>query len=239
MGFKLSKETSQLVAEFVGTFLFVLTIPLSTEGIGSLAPLPIGFMLMAMVFTFGYISGGHFNPAITFATVITRHTTLPKFAKYTVTQVMGAIFASLYGTSIVGLDFPAPDTNNDIVKIWQALCAELIYSFALATIVLHVAYSRQRHNNFYGFAIGMCVLAAAFAVGGFTGGAFNPAVATGTQLVRCMTGNCTPLIHVWIYWLAPLGGAFLGAFIFNFLDTSDAQSSVTVTPPVSTTEASA
>ena len=108
-----------------------------------------------------------------------------------------------------------------MVKIWQALCAELVYTFALANVVLHVAYSRQRSNDFYGFAIGMVVLAAAFSVGGFTGGAFNPAVATGIQLVRCFTGDCKPLVHVWLYWVAPLGGAFLGGLLYNILDTVD------------------
>lgn len=219
----LGKEASQLVAEFVGTFLFVLTIPLSTIGVGALAPIPIGFMLMAMVFTYGYISGGHFNPAVTFATFITGHTSLLKFIKYTVAQVVGAICAALYGMTIVGVDFPTPETDSSLVDIWQALCAELVYTFALANVVLHVAYSRQRENDYYGFAIGMTVLAAAFSVGGFTGGAFNPAVATGTQLVRCISGDCKPLIHIWLYWAAPLGGAFLGGFLYNILDTADRQ----------------
>lgn len=215
-----SPETTAVVAEFVGTFLFVLTITLSTIGIGSLAPLAIGFMLMAMVFTFGYQSGGHFNPAITFATVITRHTTTRKFIKYLIAQVVASILATLYSSAIVGLDIPVPTTDTDIVSVWQSLLSELVYTFALACVVLHVAYSRQRTNSFYGFAIGMTVMAAGFSVGGFTGGAFNPAVATGIQLVACFGGNCAPLIFVWMYWLAPLGGAFLGGFAYNLLDTN-------------------
>eukprot|EP00331_Platyophrya_macrostoma_P012211 CAMPEP_0176420628 /NCGR_PEP_ID=MMETSP0127-20121128/8714_1 /TAXON_ID=938130 /ORGANISM="Platyophrya macrostoma, Strain WH" /LENGTH=242 /DNA_ID=CAMNT_0017801249 /DNA_START=42 /DNA_END=770 /DNA_ORIENTATION=+ len=221
-----SKQTSELVGEFVGTFLFVLTITMATIGIGTLAPLAIGFMLMAMVFTFGYLSGGHFNPAITFATVITRHTPIPKFVRYTVVQVLAAIFSTLYGSAMVGLSIPVPTTNTNIVSIWQSLLSEGVYTFALSCVVLHVAYSRQRTNSFYGFAIGMCVMAAAFSVGGFTGGAFNPAVATGIQLVACIGGNCSPLIFVWMYWLAPLGGAFLAGFIYNMLDTADRKAAV-------------
>lgn len=216
-----SQQTSEVVGEFVGTFLFVLTITMTTIGIGSLAPLAIGFMLMAMVFTFGYISGGHFNPAITFATVITGHTTVAKFVRYTIAQVLAAIFSTLYGSAMVGLDIPVPTTNTSLVSIWQSLLSELIYTFALACVVLHVAYSRQRTNSFYGFAVGMTIVAAGFAVGGFTGGAFNPAVATGIQIVACIGGNCSPLIFVWMYWLAPLGGAFIGGLIYNFLDTAD------------------
>lgn len=216
-----SQKVSELVAEFMGTFLFVLTIPLASIGMGSLAPIPIGFMLMAMVFSFGYISGGHFNPAVTFATVLSKNTDVPKFIRYMIVQVSAAIFATLYGTAIVGLNFPAPTTDVSIVKMWQALLAELVYSFALCSVVLHVAYSRQRANDFYGFAIGMTVLSAAFAVGGFTGGAFNPAVATGIQLIRCFTGDCIPLAGIWLYWLAPGGGAFLAGLLYNLLDTAD------------------
>lgn len=216
-----SHSTSELVGEFVGTFLFVLTITLATIGIGSLAPLAIGFMLMAMVFTFGYITGGHFNPAITWATVVTRHTTMSKFIRYAVVQVLASIFATLYGTAMVGLDIPAPTTDTSLISIWQGLLYEGVYSFALACVVLHVGYSRQRTNSFYGFAIGMTVMSAGFAVGGFTGGAFNPAVATGIQLVACIGGNCAPLIFTWIYWVAPMAGAFLGGFVYNLLDTGD------------------
>lgn len=220
---KLSPHATTLVAEFVGTFLFVLTIPLASIGVGSLAPIPIGFMLMAMVFSFGYISGGHFNPAVTFATFVVGQTPFRKLLEYTIVQVLAAVCATLYGVIIVGLDVPAPTTNNNLIKIWQAFCAELVYTFALANVVLHVACSRQKGNDFYGFAIGMTVLSAAFSVGGFTGGAFNPAVATGTQLVRCVTmQDCIPLAYIWLYWFAPLGGAFLGGMLFNLLDTYEA-----------------
>jgi glycerol uptake facilitator-like aquaporin len=213
-----SPSESEVIAEFLGTFLFVLTIPLSELGIGSLAPIPIGFMLMAMVFTFGYISGGHFNPAVTFATVLTGHTSTPKFIRYTIAQVTASIAAALYGSIIVGVNFPVP-TVNSLTTVWQGLLSEWVYTFALASVVLHVAYSRQRSNDFYGFAIGMCVLSAAFSVGGVTGGSFNPAVATGTQLVGCIMNNCGPLAFVWMYWIAPMAGAFAAAFFYNILDT--------------------
>ncbi|CUI15569.1 aquaporin 9, putative [Bodo saltans] len=227
-----SHETSELVAEFVGTFLFVLTITLATIGIGSLAPLAIGFMLMAMVFTFGYISGGHFNPAITFATFITRHTPLRKLIRYVIVQVLAGIMSTLYASAIVGLDVPVPTTDTNIVAVWQSLLSELVYTFALACVVLHVAYSRQRTNSFYGFAIGMTLMAAAFSVGGFTGGAFNPAVATGIQLVACFGGNCSPLIFTWMYWVAPMGGAFLGGFAYNLLDTNSRETETAAVPAI-------
>lgn len=218
----ISKSKSELLGEFFGTFLFVLTIPLASTGIGAMAPIPIGFMLMAMVFSFGGISGGHFNPAVTFAVWVTGGVTKKKLFKYIATQVFAGVCATGYCMTIVGTSFSAPTTNNNLLKIWQAFCAELVYTFALATVVLHVACSRQASNDFYGFSIGMTVLAAAFSVGGFTGGAFNPAVATGIQLVACFHGDCVPLSNIWLYWLAPMSGAFIGGLFFNILDVRNA-----------------
>lgn len=217
----LSEFLSQLVAEFVGTFLFVLTIPLASLGVGTLAPIGIGFMLASMCFTFGYISGAHFNPAISFAVFINRKMSLRRTIFYMLAQLAGSFCASLYGSAIVGLDIPAPETNTSLINIWQALLCEMVYTFALASVVLHVCFSRQRTNDFYGFAIGMTLTSAGFAVGGFTGGAFNPAVATGMQLVACIGKNCTPLRSFWVYWLAPIGGAFIASLVYQVLDTHE------------------
>lgn len=216
-----SPLVSQIIAEFIGTFLFVLTIPLATLGVGSLAPLPIGFMLAAMSFSFGYISGAHFNPAITLAVFMNGKIALPKLILYTLSQIGAAFLASLYGVALVGLKIPVPSTDVGLAAVWRTILCETVYTFALASVVLHVNYSRQRNPAFYGFAIGMTVLSALFAVGGFTGGAFNPAVATGTQLVGCIGGNCAPLALFWLYWVAPMGGSFLASVVYQILDTHD------------------
>lgn len=216
-----SEFFSQLVAEFIGTFLFVLTITLASIGVGTLAPIAIGFMLAAMCFTFGYISGAHFNPAISFAVFINRKMTLRRTLLYMFVQLAGSFCASLYASVIVGLDIPAPETNADLLNVWQALLCEMVYTFALTSVVLHVCFSRQRTNDFYGFAIGMTLTAAGFSVGGFTGGAFNPAVATGMQLVACIGGKCRPLIFFWVYWIAPIGGAFIATIVYQLLDTHE------------------
>ena len=62
----------QLTVEFIGTFILVLTVGLSTstKGAGDLAPLAIGSALMVMVFAGGHISGAHYNPAVSFAALL-------------------------------------------------------------------------------------------------------------------------------------------------------------------------
>jgi glycerol uptake facilitator-like aquaporin len=214
--------------EAVGTFIFTLTFALvginnphpDAHPEANITALPIGFMLMALVFAFGYISGGHFNPAVTLAVMFTAMEGRVKMLGYIVCQCGAALGAGMVAMIIEGTGLIVPHVkNNDGEYIRRGVFAELIFTFALATTVLHVAYSRQKHNFFYGFSIGMVVVAGACSVGGVSGGAFNPAVATGLQVAACLSGNCTPLIHFWIYWIAPVIGALAAAFAFALIDS--------------------
>lgn len=206
---------SSIIVEFVGTFLFVLTIPLASISNAEVAPLAIGFMLMSMVFTFGYISGGHFNPAVSFAVFLsTKEFTKDKLVVYILAQIGGACCSALYCVMIHGPEFPTPNPGLDGLAIFRAFLAESVYTFVLASVVLHVACSKQKDNNFYGFAIGFAVLVAALCVGGVSGGAFNPAVATGLIVVRCLTAYCLPLANLWLYWTSEILGAFVASIFF-------------------------
>lgn len=211
------------LAEGLGTFFFVLTIALVVINNPSIKgrpetnidAIPIGFMLMSMVFTFGYISGGHFNPAVTFAVMLARKMSILRGLMYIVIQCGSSLGAGIVAMVITGSnDIIVPDVQNDATYIRKGIFAELVYTFALATVVLNVAYSQQKKNFFYGFAIGMTVMAGAAAVGGVSGGAFNPAVATGLQVAVCLTGRCEPLLHFWLYWASPAVGALLAAALF-------------------------
>jgi glycerol uptake facilitator-like aquaporin len=217
-------------AEACGTFLFVLTIALVglndpvMEGHPetNMQPIPIGFMLMCMVFTFGYISGGHFNPSVTFAVWLVKRDERVRTVGYIVCQCGAAFGAGIVAMIIEGnTNLIAPSiSTNSAAYIRRGIFAELVYSFALALVVLNVAYSRQRANFFYGFSIGFVIVAGISAVGSVSGGAFNPAVATGLQAAKCFTGNCGDILFVWVYWLAPMIGAGLAALLFINMESA-------------------
>ena len=99
----------------------------------------------------------------------------------------------------------------------KALLAEFLCTFALAYVVLNVATAKANAgNSFYGLAIGFTVAASAFAVGGISGGAFNPAVAIGASAMG--------LIHlpsIWIHIVADLAGGLLAGLTFVFLNPDD------------------
>jgi aquaporin Z len=99
----------------------------------------------------------------------------------------------------------------------QMAFAEFLFTFALAYVVLNVATAKANAgNSFYGLAIGFTVMVGAFAVGPISGGAFNPAVATG-----CFSLGLIPTGHYVAYIAAELSAGALSAFVFKVLNPED------------------
>jgi aquaporin Z len=213
------------VTEFIGTFFLVLTIGLVIKGGKTdepflLAPLAIGASLMVMVYMGGHVSGGHYNPAVTTAVFLRGKLPASHVLSYFAAQIVGAIVASLAVYGILGKTFapaPAPEVN-----VLRALLVEILYTFALALVVLNAATAvKTAGNSFYGLAIGFTVVVGAIAGGGVSGGAFNPAVGTGPILVDAMLGGGT-WKHIWLYWVGPIVGGALAAVVFKFQNDESA-----------------
>ncbi len=99
----------------------------------------------------------------------------------------------------------------------RQLVAEFLGTFALVFVVLNVATSRGTHgNSYFGLAIGSTVLVMAYAVGGISGGAFNPAVAIGITAMGLSAPSA-----LWILLLADLAGGAVAALLYNALDLGD------------------
>lgn len=196
------------LVEFIGTFFLVFVIAITGN------PLAIGAMLMGMIFMGGHISGAHYNPAISLAMVIRKRLGIKDAAMYMLFQLLGAFSAAvafhfMYGKTYV----PVPDHTINILK---PLFIEIIFTFALALVILHVAtHSNMAGNSFYGLAIGFTVIGAAYAGGSISGGAFNPAVGTGPILADAIFGNGKSLHNLWLYLVGPFAGAVIAAFFFR------------------------
>ena len=210
---------NKYVVEFIGTFFLVFTIGnvVIEPGAGDLAPLAIGAVLMVMIFAGGHISGAHYNPAVTLAVFLRGKCDKKDVVPYIVFQCAGAACAA------AALFIKTDGMNNtpiDLSKtLPQALLAELLFTFALAYVVLNVATAKGTSgNSFYGLAIGFTVMAGAFAVGGVSGGVFNPAVAIGISIM-----GFSPWANIWVYLLANLIGGALAAFVFKYVNGPDAE----------------
>ena len=206
----------KLLTEFIGTFFLVLTIGLTVTAGSQFAPLAIGTSLMIMVYMGGHISGGHYNPAVSLAALMRGALPSGDFLPYVVSQVAGATVAALVVNIITGQTFaPAPAATASTLG---ALLVELLYTFALALVVLNVATSKKTEgNSYYGLAIGMTVMAAAFAGGGISGGAFNPAVGLGPTIINATMGGGS-WASLWLYLVGPFLGGALAAIVFKIQD---------------------
>ena len=203
--------------ELIGTFFLVFTIGMSVRGDAALPPVAIGGILMVMIFAGGHVSGGHFNPAVSLAAFL--RGVLPKadLVPYWIAQVIGALLAGLVVLAIHG----KPDLGAASFALAPSLTVEFLATFALAWTVLNVATAKTTANNsFYGLAIGGTVMAMAFAVGGISGGAFNPAVGFALPLMGLVEPG-----QSLVYLVADLVGGAAAALAFNALVRSSEPSS--------------
>jgi aquaporin Z len=204
------------ITEFVGTFGLVLTIGCVVLGKSSLAPLAIGGVLAALVFAGGHISGAHYNPAVTLAVFLRGRVPGVDVLPYFGAQIVGGLLGGLAARVIVNPASVEPKSFSG-QAIAVALFAEFLFTFFLAFVVLNVATSQDHANNsFYGLAIGLILFAGAAAVGGFSGAAFNPAVAIAASAIGILSWSA-----IWIFLVANFAGGAIAALVFRLLNPED------------------
>jgi aquaporin Z len=205
------------LVEFIGAFFLVFTVGMTViaPGAGDLAPIAIGSALMVMIFAGGHISGGHYNPAVTIAVFLRGKCDAKDAVAYIVAQLVAAAAAALAVGYLKGAAMDAVTAKE--LAVGPALLAELLFTFALCYMVLNVATAKgTAGNSFYGLAIGFTVMVGAFAVGGVSGGAFNPAVAVGVTAM-----GLAGWASIWIYLVAEVVAAALAAVVFKFTNPPD------------------
>jgi aquaporin Z len=203
------------LVEFIGAFFLVLTIGMTVidPGAGNLAPLAIGSALMIMVYAGGHVSGGHYNPAVTIAVWLRGRCPTADVPAYIGSQIAAGVVAALTVLALKGDPAVAPAE----IKVFPALIAEVIGTFALCYVVLNTATAKgTAGNSNYGLAIGFTVMTMAFAFGSVSGGAFNPAVAVGITVM-----HLAKAANIWIYLLGNFGAAVLAAAAFKFIHPED------------------
>lgn len=218
-----SKETSKyflnaslarkLAAEVVGTYALTLVATAS----GSI--ISVGFVLAALIYAFGHVSGGHFNPAVTMAVFLRGGLVDMKTAlAYAAAQVTGAFIGGAQHNfartdkGLAGLDnFPAVHAD---ASAGSAFLSELTATMIFTAVILNVATTRtQAKNQFFGIAIGFVLVGASSSITDVSGGCLNPALGLALSSLAEQTDD------IWIYIVAPLLGAALGAGVFRL--TSD------------------
>ena len=212
---------ARYLTELLGTFFLVFSVGFAVLSGNPAAPLAIGGTLMVMVYMGGHVSGGHYNPAVSLGVFLRGKLSSGDLVPYWVAQIGGATLAALAVRIIGGATFaPAPAPDAGVVAV---LLSEVLVTFALVLMVLNVAtHPATEGNSYYGLAIGGTVTVGAYAVGGVSGGAFNPAVGIGPIVVNALAGGGT-WANLWFYLVGPLAGAFLAAAVFRIQLPRDAE----------------
>lgn len=206
----------KFAVEAIGTFFLVFTVVTSGLSGSPFTPLAAGAILMVMIYAGGHISGGHYNPAVTVAVLLRRRISIGDAVGYWIAQLVAGVIAALVARAII-----SPTTVKTLQLTGHGLAAaalvELLFTFALAYVVLNVATSKdQTNNSFFGLAIGFTVAAGAFAVGGISGAAFNPAVALGAA-----TGSLFAWSTLWVYLVVQIVAGAAAGLVFLVLNPAD------------------
>lgn len=204
-----------LIAEFLGVFALCFV------GIGAIAAtqggdltavaLAHGLAIGLSVVALGALSGGHFNPAVTFGMLLTGRISPVGAVGYWVAQLLGGLVAAffigaLYGGTAVADGTPAPGANHTAI---QALMMEIFLTFFLVSVIFGSAVFNN--YSYAGLAIGLAVTMDILAGGAISGAAMNPARVLGPAIIG---GEWNA--H-WVYWAGPLVGAGLAALLYDFL----------------------
>lgn len=235
------KMSSRLIAEFLGTFVLVFggcgaaifsAKVISTNtinmGIGFLGvALAFGLTVLVMVYAVGYISGGHFNPAVTFGAALAGRVEWRAVPAYMITQVVGASLAGLAlfaiasgkdGFNAVESGFASNgygDRSPDGYSLVSALLVEIILTAVFLYVILG-ATDKRAPLGFAGLAIGLCLTLIHLIAIPVTNTSVNPARSLG---VAWFAGP-EALGQVWLFILTPLVGAGIAGITYPMLFAS-------------------
>jgi aquaporin TIP len=208
------------LAELIGTFGLVffgagaILQNATTQNVGATGiALAYGLAMMLGVYLFGHVSGGHFNPAVSFGMALTRRLSWGGMVRYWIGQLLGASLAAwalalAYRAGPLDAHLGTPVVDATITP-WMAAFVEAVLTFFLVAVVFATAVDPRATKGFAGLAIGMTVTMDVLMAGALTGGAVNPARAFGPALLAGYWQD-----H-WVYWVGPLIGGGAAALLYE------------------------
>jgi aquaporin Z len=228
--------TKKLGAEFIGTFWLVLGGCGSAVLAAAFPELGIGFAGVALafgltvltgVYALGHISGGHFNPAVSFGLWSGGRFPFAELIPYIIVQVAGAIAAAavlyLIASGKAGFDVTAGFASNGYGEhspggygLTAALITEVVITFMFLVIILG-ATDRRAPAGFAGIAIGLGLTLIHLISIPVTNTSVNPARSTGVALFQ----GSWAIEQLWLFWAAPIVGAILAGIVYRFFESND------------------
>ena len=217
----MGQEGKKFLAELIGTFALVffgagaILQQQTVQGVGTTGiAVAHGLAILVGIYAFGHISGGHFNPAVTFGALVVRRISFGGAISYWIAQLVGAslgaavLSAAYHGPTEAHLGAPALAAGVDPM---MGMLLEAAMAFMLAIVVFGTAIDPRAPKGFAGMAIGFTLIGNILAGGSLTGASFNPARAFGPALVAGFWQD------QWLYWVGPMLGAAVAALLYDRL----------------------
>lgn len=209
------------IAELTGTFALVFcgtgAIIINQETNGTIThtgiAITFGFIVMAMIYALGNISGAHLNPAVSIAFVIAKRFSVKELLPYIISQLTGAVLASITlkflfpSNEFLGATIPHGSAS-------QSFILELLLTFFLMLVIINVATGSKEQGMFAGLAIGSTVLLEAMFAGPICGASMNPARSLAPAIISGHTE------HLWIYVTATIIGAAAAIPLWKYLSNN-------------------
>ena len=222
----------KFAAEFIGTFWLVLggcgsavlAAAFPDIGIGLLGvSLAFGLTVLTMAFAIGHISGCHLNPAISIGLWAGGRFSTNDLLPYIVSQVLGAIAAGgvlyIIASGKAGFDVSAGFASNGYGEhspggytLLSALVTEIVMTMMFLFVIMG-ATDKRAPQGFAPIAIGLCLTLIHLISIPVTNTSVNPARSTGVAL---FVGDWA-VAQLWLFWLAPIAGAIIGAVVYRFV----------------------
>ena len=229
----------KLGAEFFGTFWLVfggcgsavLAAAFPEVGIGLLGvSLAFGLTVLTMAYAVGHISGGHFNPAVSLGMVVGGRFSASELPGYVIAQVLGAIAAAavLYviASGAAGFDVTAGFAANGYgehspgkYSMVAALVIQVVLTAGFLIVILGATESRAP-AGFAPLPIGLALCLIHLISIPVTNTSVNPARSTSQAIFQ----GSWALEQLWLFWVAPLVGAVIGALIYKMMAGSETKS---------------
>jgi aquaporin NIP len=175
--------------------------------------LTFGLIITVMIAATGHISGAHFNPAVTIAFAVTRHFPWREVVFYVVAQILGAVLGALTLKFLFG-DVLQIRMTLPSGSVQQSFVLEVLLTGVLMFVIISIATDTRAVGTPAALAIGFSVVLDALWGGPISGASMNPARSFGPALVAGIWTD------QWMYWLAPIAGAIIGAILYQWLRKS-------------------
>lgn len=210
----------KFMAELIGTFALVffgagaILQHNATQAVGITGiAVAHGLAILVCIYAFGAISGGHFNPCVTFGMAVTRRLSWGDAVTYWLAQLAGAalgawVLACAYPSGAADVHLGAPAVSASISPI-RAMLLEAVMAFMLVIVIFGSAVDPRAPKGFAGLAIGFTLIGNILVGATLTGAAFNPARAFGPALIAGYWQD-----H-WIYWVGPMMGGAVAALLYD------------------------